>query len=53
MKCKVELTVDIDPDHPYIDSLGDELYALRHLLEDLLYDDDYLELEDISVKEEK
>lgn len=53
MKFKVEMTVYIDDGHPYIDSTADEAYALRSLLEDLLYDDDYVELEDIVVKEDK
>ena len=53
MKFQVEMIVTIDKDHPYIDSLGDQRNALISLIEDMLYDDDYIELEDIVVKEDK
>ena len=53
MKFQVEMTITIDKDHPYIDSLGDQKNAVLTLIEDMLYDDDYIELDEIVVKEDK
>ena len=53
MRFKIELVVDLDKDHPYIDSGADQAYATMTLIEDLLYDDDYVTMVTISVEEEK
>lgn len=53
MNFTVEIELFIDPDHPYVDSLADYKSAVIDIIEDMFYDDDYITVEDISVKEAK
>lgn len=53
MRINVELLLEVDPEHPYIDSTRDYTAGIMQLIEDLLYDDDYVLVEQIIVKDEK
>lgn len=48
----IEIVLDIDDDHPYIDATGSRTNAIKTLLEDMFYDDDYIIVEEINIKED-
>jgi hypothetical protein len=54
MRFTVELTIWVDPEHPEVNLSGDNYpQEVMEQLEALLYEDDYIRLEDITVKEDK
>lgn len=53
MRINIELILEVDEEHPYIDSTRDYAAGVMQLIEDLLYDDDYILLDQIIVKDEK
>ena len=52
MRFNIELTIWVDPDHPELTRSPTPQDVLE-LFEQYLYDDDYVRLEDISVKEDR
>lgn len=52
MRFTVELTLWVDEDHPEL-SQDPSPQDVLELFEQYLYDDDYVRLEDISVKEDR
>lgn len=53
MRFTVELTIWVDPDHPEVNTAGSHAADdVLDIISEYLYEDDYIRLEDISVKED-
>ena len=54
MKFTVELTIWVDPDHPEVNTANPAraVVDVLDLVSEYLYEDDYIRIEDISVKED-
>ncbi len=54
MRFTIEMTVWVDEDHPEINPMDDRVATqVMEQLESLLYEDDYIRIEEISVKEDR
>ena len=54
MRFTVELTIWVDEDHPEVNlTAGNPAQDVLDLFEQYVYDDDYVRLEDINVKEDR
>ena len=54
MRFTIELTLWVDPEHPEVNLSGSNpAQDILELFEQYVYEDDYVRLEDINVKEDK